>query len=158
MLQYGDLFAIVLVISALLAIHFENVTHAIISFGIMFAVLSALYFSLNAQFAAVFQLMLAAGTIAVFFLAGEMLSSKKSKTQELRSKVLGAIVALGLSVPSFIFSIEKGMPVWSHELSFPSALWEYRALDVIAQGVVILMLAIGAIMVLKEQKKRMKED
>jgi NADH:ubiquinone oxidoreductase subunit 6 (subunit J) len=158
MLQYGDLFAIVLVISAFLAIHFEDVTHAIISFSAMCVLLSALYFSLDAQFAAVFQLMLAAGTIAVFFLAGEMLSSKKSKTQELRSKVLGVIVALGLSVPSVIFSLEKGMPVWFHDLSFPSALWEFRALDVIAQGIVILTLAVGAIMVLKEQKKRVKED
>jgi len=157
MFSYESILAIALVVSAFLALHFENVIYAIISFGAMFVVLSAFYFSLNAQFAAVFQLVVAVGTIAVFFLAGEMLTPKREAPQKLRSKILGIIVALGLSIPPIILDFETDTLMKIHRISFPSALWGFRALDVIAQGVVILTLALGVATVLKERKKRTKE-
>ncbi len=146
-----------LVVSAYLALHLENVKYAVISFGIMFTVLSALYFSLNASFAAVFQLVIAVGTIAVFFLAGEMLTPKRRMLQKLRSQILGIIIAVCLSVPSILLDLEVTTFTELHDLSFFSALWEFRALDVVAQGIVVLTLALGVIMVLKERKKRIKE-
>lgn len=156
MFSYEDLFAVAFVVSAFLALHLENVTYAVISFGAMFTVLSALYFSLNAPFAAVFQLVIAVGTIAVFFLAGEMLKPKRQIPQKFQSKILGIIVAVGLSVPSILLDFEADALMKPYSLSFSSALWEFRALDVIAQGVVILTLALGVLIVLKERKKEGK--
>lgn len=152
-----DALAVMLVVSAFLALHLENVTYAVVSFGVMFTVLSVLYFSLNAPFAAVFQLVVAVGTIAVFFLAGEMLTPKRRIPQRLWSKIVGVIIAVGLSVPSILLDFETNALMNLHDLSFASALWEFRALDVIAQGVVILILALGVVMILKERKKQTEE-
>lgn len=152
--SYDDAFAVALLVSAFLALHLENVTYAVVSFGVMFTVLSALYFSLNANYAAIFQIVVAVGTIAVFFLAGEMLTPKNRTPQKLRSGILGVIIAVMLSVPSILLDFESNASMNPNGLSFPSALWEFRALDVIAQGVVILTLALGIAMVLKERKKQ----
>ncbi|MBO3802435.1 MAG: NADH-quinone oxidoreductase subunit J, partial [Candidatus Brockarchaeota archaeon] len=66
-----------------MALHLENITHAVISFAVALVALSALYFYVEAPFAAIFQLVVGAGTIAVFLLAGEMLSPKGEKAQRL---------------------------------------------------------------------------
>jgi len=154
MFLYEDAFAVALVVSAFLALHLENVAYAVISFGVMFTALSALYFSLGGPFAAVFQLVVAVGTIAVFFLAGEMLTPKRGTRQKSESKILGVVVAFGLAVPSVLLDFEASTSMKTHDLSFSSALWEFRALDVIGQGVVVLALALGVVMVLKERKKQ----
>lgn len=154
MFLYEDAFAVALVVSAFLALHLENVAYAVISFGVMFTALSALYFSLGGPFAAVFQLVVAVGTIAVFFLAGEMLAPKRGTRQKSGSKILGVIIAFGLAVPSVLLDFEASTSMKTHDLSFSSALWEFRALDVIGQGVVVLALALGVVMVLKERKNQ----
>jgi len=153
MFPYEEILAVALVVSAFLAVHLENTMHAVISFGSMFTVLSALYFALNTPFAALFQLIIAVGTVAVFFLAGEMLTPKTKSHQKLRNIVLGAVIAVGLSLPSILLDLQADTLMNPHNLSFSSALWEFRALDVIAQGVVILVLALGAATVLKERRK-----
>ena len=153
MFLYEEILAVALVVSAFLAVHFEDTTHAVISFGAMFTVLSALYFALNTPFAALFQLVIAVGTIAVFFLAGEMLTPKKESRQKLRNVVLGVVIAVALSLPAILLDLQADALMNPHNLSFFSALWEYRALDVIAQGVVILVLALGVATVLKERRK-----
>jgi len=154
MFPYEDAFAVALVVSAFLALHLRNVAYAVISFGVMFTALSALYFSLGGPFAAVFQLVVAVGTIAVFFLAGEMLTPKRETPQKLDNKILGVIIAFGLSFPSILLDFEPSGSMKTHNLPFSSALWEFRALDVIGQGVVVLALALGVVMVLKERKNQ----
>lgn len=154
MFPYEDAFAVALVVSAFLALHLRSVAYAVISFGVMFTVLSALYFTLGAPFAAVFQLVVAVGTIAVFFLAGEMLTPERETRQKLGSKILGVVIACGLSVPSILLDFEATTSMKTHYLPFSSALWEFRALDVIGQGVVVLALALGVVMVLKERRKQ----
>jgi len=153
MFAYDDLFVLVVVVSAFMALHLENATHAAISFAVALTAISALYFDLNAPFAAIFQLVVGAGTIAIFFLASEMFAQKGGKMQSLGSKVVGAILAIGISIPSIVLDIGNIAFVKSNGLSFSSALWESRAIDVIGQGVVILTLAIGAVMVLKKSRK-----
>jgi len=153
MFQYEDPFAVALVVSAFLALHLRNVAYAVVSFGVMFTALSALYFTLGAPFAAVFQLVVAVGTTAVFFLAGEMLTPRRETPQKLNNTILGVIIAFGLSVPSILLDFEAATTMNTHDLPFSSALWEFRALDVIGQGVVVLALALGVVMVLKERRK-----
>jgi NADH:ubiquinone oxidoreductase subunit 6 (subunit J) len=153
-----DFLAVALVVSAFLALHLEKPVYAIISFGAMFTALSALYFSLNAPFAAVFQLAVAVGTIAVFFLASEMLSPKKITPQKSENIILAMLIAIGLSIPSLLLDFGVKTFTSFSGLSFSSALWDFRALDILAQGVVVLTLALGVVAVLKEWKKHTKGE
>ena len=63
--------AIGLVTSAVFAIYLKETVASVLSLGSMLILLSLLYFSLNAPFAAIFQLALGIGTVAVFLLAGD---------------------------------------------------------------------------------------
>ena len=148
MFMYEAAFAAALVISAFLALHIDETIYAIISFGAALTLLSGLYFLMNAPFAGVFQIIIAVGAVAVFFLAGEMLTPKKGSPQKMRDKIIGLLVASILAVLPIISDLHVEAFSKSHDLSFASALWEFRALDVIAQSIVILMLALGIVMVL----------
>ena len=152
MLTYEDLFAVALVISAFLALHLDETIYAIISFAAALTLLSGLYFLMNAPFAAIFQLMIAVGAVAVFFLASEMLTPKKGLPQKMRGKILGLLIASVLAVLPLVVDLNVEASPKSHSLFFASALWEYRALDVIAQGIVVLTLALGIVMVLKRRR------
>ena len=142
-------FAVALVISAFLALHIDETIYAIISFAAALTLLSGLYFLMNSPFAAVFQLVIAVGAIAVFFLAGEMLTPKRGSPQKMRDKIIGLLIAFILAVPPIVSDLRIEAFSKSHDLSFASALWELRALDVIAQSIVILTLALGIVMVLR---------
>ncbi len=151
-LSYLDALALILLVTAFLAIHFKNAFYSIISFGAMFVSLSAFYFGLNAQFAAVFQLVVAVGTIAVFFLVSEVFTSEKDEDETVKDRILGVIIALTLSIPSFIIDLKENHLLLSPRgLSFPYAMWRLRVLDVIAQGVVALTLALGIMIILKRR-------
>ena len=152
-IPYEDLITVLLVASAFLAVHMDDTTHSVISFGFMFAVLSTLYFALGAYFAAVFQIVVAVGTIAVFFLAGEMLTSKRRTKGGRVRKPLEFTAAVLLSIPALISKFEFNTLMKPQGLSFQRALWEFRALDVVAQGVVVLTLALGVVMVLRERRR-----
>jgi len=142
-----------LVISAFLSIYLERVTHAVISFAIMFILLSGLYFSLNAPFAAIFQLTIGIGTVIVFFLLGEMTSPKRRIKQSFRNVVLGIIVAIVLTLPSILVTIRSESSMIDESVSFASALWNLRGLDITAQGLIILMISLGVAIAIKRGGK-----
>jgi len=146
--MYDEIFAVALVVSAFLAMHIEETIYAVISFGVTLTLLSGLYFLMNAPFAAVFQLIVAVGAIAVFFLAGEMLTPKKRSSQKMKDKIIGLLIAAVLAVPPVILELRIEVFSRPYDLAFASALWELRVLDVIAQSVIILMLALGIVMIL----------
>ena len=152
MFIYEAVFAVALVISAFLALHLDETIYAIISFAAALTLLSGLYFLMNAPFAAVFQLIIAVGSVAVFFLASEMLAPKKDLPQKMRDKILGLLIASVLAVLPFLVDLNVRAFSKPHDLSFASALWEYRALDVIAQSIVVLTLALGIVMILKGRR------
>ena len=151
MIIYEALFAAALVISAFLALHLDETIYAIISFAAALTLLSGLYFLMNAPFAAVFQLLVAVGAVAVF-LASEMLSPKRGSPQKMRDKILGILIASILAAVPILADLNVKAFSKSHSPSFASALWEYRALDVIAQSIVVLTLALGIVMVLKGRR------
>ena len=67
--------AISMVTSAVFAICLKEAMASVLSLSSMMILLSLLYFSLNAPFAAIFQLALGTGTAAVFLLAGDTLTN-----------------------------------------------------------------------------------
>ena len=152
MIPFDAVIAVALITSAFLSIILEENIHAVVFFGATIVLLSSLYFALGAIFAAIFQLAIGVGTIAVFFLAGEMLSSKKPPKQTLRSKLIGVIAALAISIPSVTLSITPKIGGTFEGLEFSEALWKLRGIDLTAQAFVILVISIGVSIILKRRR------
>ena len=147
-----ELLAVGLVVSACLAIYLDEAVYSIASLACMFILMAVLYAINDAVFVAVFQLAVSAGTLAVLFLAGEMLGEKPEKGKSLRKIFSVALLAVVLSLPSIFLSVVVTPVNVSPGFSFADALWSLRALDVILQGLVIMTVALGIAIVLYEQK------
>ena len=139
-----------LIISACLAIFLDEAVYSVTALAGTFFLTSVIYALSGAVFAAVFQFAVGAGTLAVLFLSGEMLSEAPTKTSQ---KTLLLIIAVGvlLSLPAIFLSVSGSTGVFSG-ISFDEALWNLRATDVVLQGVVILTVALGIAIVLHEKK------
>jgi multisubunit Na+/H+ antiporter MnhB subunit len=120
----------------------------------MMILLSLLYFSLDAPFAAIFQLALGTGTAAIFLLAGDTLTKKSGAKTSTKTIFLGLIVSVVLSVPVVVGTVFTESVARSVELSLSVALWDLRAIDVLAQGLVVLTAALGVVLLLREERGR----
>jgi len=146
--------AIGLVTSAVFAIYLKETVASVLSLGSMLVLLSLLYFSLNAPFAAIFQLALGIGTVAVFLLAGDTLTKKSDEKTSSKTKILGLFAAVILSIPVIVGTAATQTLTREINLSLSSALWDLRAIDVLAQGIVVLTVALGVVFLLKEERER----
>jgi len=140
-----------LVISACLAIFLDEAVYSVAALAGTFIFTSLLYALNDALFVAVFQFSVGAGSVAVLFLSGEMLSEKPSKVPR-RNLFLIAVAGALLSLPAMFLSISSPTGVFS-EISFGEALWNLRAMDVVLQGLVIMAVALGVAIVLHEKKQ-----
>jgi NADH:ubiquinone oxidoreductase subunit 6 (subunit J) len=148
-----ELIAVGLVVSACLAVYLDEAVYSVASLACVFVLMAILYALSDATFVAVFQLAVGAGTLAVLFLAGEMLSEKSSREKSFRNMFLVAVVALLLSLPSVFLSVAVTPANVSSSVSFGQAIWDLRAIDVVLQGLVIMTVAIGIAIVLFERKE-----
>jgi multisubunit Na+/H+ antiporter MnhB subunit len=146
--------AIGMVTSAVFAIYLKETVASVLSLSTMMILLSLLYFSLNAPFAAIFQLALGSGTVAIFLLAGDTLTKKSDEKTSSKTKLLGLIVSAVLSVPVVIGTVATQSFSSLLNLSLSSVLWDLRAIDVLAQGLVVLTAALGVVLLLKEERRR----
>jgi len=146
--------AIGLVTSAVFAIYLKETVASVLSLGSMLVLLSLLYFSLNAPFAAIFQLALGIGTVAIFLLAGDTLTKKSDEKTSSKTKILGLFAAVILSIPVIVGTVATQTLTREINLSLSSALWDLRAIDVLAQGIVVLTVALGVVFLLKEERRR----
>ncbi|MDH5482074.1 MAG: NADH-quinone oxidoreductase subunit J [Candidatus Bathyarchaeota archaeon] len=147
-----ELLAAGLIVSAVLAVHLDEAVYSIVSLTCTFILMAILYSLSDANFAAVFQLAISAGTLAVLFLSGEMLSEKPSGKKSLRNLFLAIAGALLLSIPSILLSAKAIQTNVTSGVSFPEALWNLRAIDVVLQGMVIMTVALGIAIVLYEKR------
>ena len=141
-----------LVISACLAIFLDEAVYSVVALSGTFLFTALLYALSDAVFVAVFQFAVGVGTLAILFLSGEMLSEKPS--HKTKTKNLLAVFASGilLSLPAIFFSI-SGPANTASSVSFGEALWELRAGDVVLQGLVIMIVALGVAIILYEKKR-----
>ena len=146
-----EIFAAGMIISACLAIFLDEAVYSVAALAVTFGLTAVLYALNNALFVAIFQFAVAAGTLAILFLSGEMLSEKPKNKTSLRNVALVLLVGVALSVPPIIFSISSPNTV-SYSLSFGETLWNLRGVDVVLQGLVILTVAVGIIIVLYEKR------
>jgi NADH:ubiquinone oxidoreductase subunit 6 (subunit J) len=143
-----------LVVSALLAVVLDDAVYSVASLATALILVAVLYSLNDASFAAVFQLGISVGTLAVFFLSGETLTEKTNQKEPLRKAFLTIIAAILLSVPSFLVSVGIPSSTVTSDISFPQALWNLRAMDIILQGLVVMTVALGIAIVLRTKKVR----
>ena len=142
-----------MIVSAFLAIYLDDAVYSVASLASTLVLVAILYSLNDAGFAAVFQLGISVGTLAVLFLSGETLSEKTNQRNPLRKAFLAIAVALLLSIPSIFLSVGTPSTTVSSGVSFPEALWNLRAVDIVLQGLVIVTVALGIAIVLKTRKE-----
>jgi NADH:ubiquinone oxidoreductase subunit 6 (subunit J) len=146
-----EILSVGLVISACLAIFLDEAVYSVAALAGTLFLTSILYGLSGSVFAAVFQFAVGAGTLAILFLSGEMLSETPAKVPQ---KNLLALVAVGvlLSLPAIFLSISDQTTVFSG-IAFGEALWDLRAIDVVLQGFVMMTVAFGIVIILHEKRK-----
>ncbi|MCW4009046.1 MAG: NADH-quinone oxidoreductase subunit J [Candidatus Bathyarchaeota archaeon] len=147
-----EIVSVGLLISACLAIFLDEAVYSVSALAATFFLTAFLYALADAPFVAIFQFAVGIGTIAVLFLSGEMLSERpETKT---KSSTTLAVAGLGgvLSLPAIFFSISSPNEVVT-DFSFGDALWNFSAVDVVLQGLVILTVALGITIVLHKRKR-----
>lgn len=148
-----ELVALGLVVSAFLAVHLDDAVYSVTSLASTIILVTILYSLNNATLVAVFQLAIGVGTLAVLFLSSEMLSEKPSEKKRLKNTFLAVAAALLLSIPSIFLLVGTNPTHASSSVSFPQALWNLRAIDVVLQGLVIMTVALGIAIVLYDKKE-----
>ncbi len=146
--------AIGMVTSAVFAIYLKETVASVLSLSTMMILLSLLYFNLNSPFAAIFQLALGTGTTSIFLLAGDTLTKKSDEKTSSKTMLLGLVASAILSVPIVVGTVATQSFIGTLDISLSSALWDLRAIDVLAQGLVILTAALGVVLLLKEELRR----
>jgi len=146
-----EILSVGIVVSACLAIFLDEAVYSVVALAGTFFFTSLLYGLSGAVFVAVFQFAVGAGTLAILFLSGEMLSEKPEKVSQ---KTLVALIVVGvlLSLPAIFLSVSTQTGVFSG-VPFAEALWDLRAVDVVLQGFVILSVTFGIAIILHEKRK-----
>ncbi len=141
-----------LVITACLAIFLDEAVYSVVALAGTFLFTSLLYALSGAVFVAVFQFAVGAGTLAILFLSGEMLSEKPLKKTQLKNLLTVIVAGALLSLPAMFLTISTPGNE-TLDVSFGEALWNLRAGDVVLQGLVIMTVALGIAIVLYERRK-----
>jgi len=142
-----------LVVSACFAVFIDEAVYSVAALAGTFLFTSALYASSGAIFVAVFQFAVGVGTLAILFLSGEMLGGKIENKPKPRSMIVVLVSGVLLSLPAAFLSVfEATSSVPSS--SFGETLWNLRAVDVVLQGLVVLIVALGIGVVLFERNRK----
>ena len=151
---FETILAIGMITSAVFAIYLKETVSSVLSLSTMMLLLSLLYFNLNSPFAAIFQLAIGAGTAAIFLLAGDSLTKKNDAKTSTKTKFAAIIASAILSIPVIVGTVITQTITSSVDFSLSTALWELRAVDVLAQGLVVLVAALGVAILLKDKQRR----
>ena len=145
-----------LVISACLAIFLDEAIYSVAALAGTFFLTSLLFALSGAVYVAIFQFAVGIGTLSILFLSGEMLSEKPLVKTKLSTSVGVGVLGAVLSLPAIFLSISSPNTV-SSTATLGDALWNFDAVDVILQGLVILTVAVGITIVLYQRKKKVNE-
>ena len=147
-----ELVAVGLVVSACLAIFLDEAVHSVTALAGAFFFTAVLFLLSGAVFVAIFQFAVGVGTLAVLFLSGEMLTEKFKKKTSLKTALTVLVAGAFLGLPAVFLSIPVSTAT-GFGVSFEESLWSLRAPDVVLQGLVVMVVAIGIAIVLHDKKK-----
>jgi NADH:ubiquinone oxidoreductase subunit 6 (subunit J) len=146
-----EILSVGLIISACLALFLDEAVYSVAALAGTFLFTALLYVLNGAVFVAIFQFAVGVGTLAILFLSGEMLSAKPTKKTSLKSTAALIGVGVVLSLPAIFISV-SGVASSGADVTFGDALWNLNGLDVVLQGLVILMVAVGTAIVLYQKR------
>ena len=139
-----------LVITACLAIFLDEAVYSVVALAGTFLFTALLYAESGAVIVGVFQFAVGAGTLAILFLSGEMLSEKPLKKRSLKNLLTVIVAGVLLSLLPIFLSISTPEASGA-SVPFAEALWNLRAGDVVLQGLVIMTVAMGVAIILYEK-------
>jgi NADH:ubiquinone oxidoreductase subunit 6 (subunit J) len=146
-----EILSIGLIISACLALFLDEAVYSVVALAGTFFFTALIYALDGAVFVAIFQFAVGVGTLTILFLSGELLSEKAVKKTS-PNKALALIAGgVALSLPALFLSI-SGSTSAGVNISFGNGLWNLNGMDVILQGLVILTVALGIVIVLYEKR------
>lgn len=145
-----ELIIVGIVVSSCLAVLLDEAVYSVASLTCTFILVSILYALNGAIIAAVFQLTMGVGSAAVLFLISEALSEEKGQKNLLKLFFSAVFAALLIILPSIYLTEAIKAAESPLNVSFGEALWNLRAMDVFLQGLVIITIAIGIVIVLYE--------
>ena len=148
-----EFLAVGIIFTAILAINLDDPFYSILSLGGVLIISALLYLINEAYFAAIFQFATGIGTIAVLLVLGETLDKGEQQKEKTKIPVGTIIAAILLSIPVLFFTIPVIQIIPEPTIGVPFNLWDLRSVDVLSQGVVILILAIGMIIILRHEKE-----
>jgi len=146
-----EILSVGLIISACLALFLDEAVYSVAALAGTFLFTALLYVLNGAVFVAIFQFAVGVGTLAILFLSGEMLSDKPTRKTSLKSTAALIGVGVVLSLPAIFISV-SGVASSGADVTFGDALWNLNGLDVVLQGLVILMVAVGTAIVLYQKR------
>jgi NADH:ubiquinone oxidoreductase subunit 6 (subunit J) len=146
-----EVFSAGLVITACLAIFLDEAVYSVVALAGTFLFTALLYAESGAIVVGVFQFAVGAGTLAILFLSGEMLSERPLKKTTVKNVLMVVVAGALLSLLPVFLSISTPEASASG-VSFGEALWSLRAGDVVLQGLVIMTVAMGVAIVLHEKR------
>jgi NADH:ubiquinone oxidoreductase subunit 6 (subunit J) len=151
---FETILAVGMVTSAIFAIFLKETVSSVLSLSTMMILLAFLYFSLGAQFAAIFQLALGTGTAAIFLLAGDTLTKNNNEKTSTKTLLMALVASAFLCVPIIVVNVTPQIFTQAAEFELSAVLWDLRAIDILAQGLVVLTAAIGVVLFLNEHRRR----
>jgi len=146
-----EILSIGLIVSACLALFLDEAVYSVAALAGTFLFTALIYALDGAVFVAIFQFAVGVGTLTILFLSGELLSEKpvsKTSPNKALTLIAGGVV---LSLPALFLSI-SGSTSAGVNISFGNGLWNLNGMDVILQGLVILTVALGIVIVLYEKR------
>jgi multisubunit Na+/H+ antiporter MnhB subunit len=151
---FETILAIGMVTSAVFAIFLKETVSSVLSLSTMMILLAFLYFNLDAPFAAIFQLALGTGTAAIFLLAGDTLTKNNNEKTSTKTFLVALVASAFLCVPIIVINVTPQIFFQSAEMELSDVLWDLRAMDILAQGLVVLTAAIGVVLFLNERRRQ----
>jgi NADH:ubiquinone oxidoreductase subunit 6 (subunit J) len=146
-----EILSIGLIVSACLALFLDEAVYSVAALAGTFFFTALIYALDGAVFVAIFQFAVGVGTLTILFLSGELLSEKAVRKTS-PNKALALIAGgVALSLPALFLSI-SGSTSAGVNISFGNGLWNLNGMDVILQGLVILTVALGIVIVLYEKR------
>lgn len=146
-----EIAAVILVVSAFLAVYLDDAVYSVISLTATIMSVALLYLLSDAGMAAIFQFAVGVGALAILFLSGEMLSEGEAR-QRPKNILSMTVIALLLSTIPIFFSVGNIPAELTVQLQISDTLWNLRGIDVILQGLVMLTVALGVSIVLHNRK------
>jgi NADH:ubiquinone oxidoreductase subunit 6 (subunit J) len=148
-----EFLAVGIILTAFLAINLDDSFYSVLSLGSVLIISSLLYLLNNAYFAAIFQFATGIGTLAVLLVLGETLDREGPHREKPEIPIGTIVAAILLSIPVLFFTIPVIQIIPEPTSGVPFNLWDLRSVDVLLQGVVILVLTIGMVILLKPEKE-----